>query len=315
MLLYVGFQDDQFTLWSFNLRKIAYLLQLLPMHLLIIMQLLENQKLKSAAELKASKAGIEAQTESMHRANLNRFLGLLGHEIRTPLAVIDSAVQSLELQSGAREPERYKRHLRIRDMVQKLNRLVADSLEREKIESAGWQMQWRLWSVNDLLNVVLPEYNLQRPSVSSAKTALLSLRVGEQPGWLELTNTEGISSFQGDVHLLQIAVTNLLDNACKYAKPGSTVKLIFEELKPLNMNEVGSLRIFVLSMCSELNEEDLTKMFNKYWRHDSHKHLQGSGLGLSLVHHIMQLHAGSAKAKRLPDGWNCFSLELPLQRA
>ena len=279
------------------------------------MQLFETQKLKSAAELNASKASIEAQTASTHRANLNRFLGLLGHEIRTPLAVIDSSVQSLELQPGSLEPERHKRHRRIRDMVQKLNRLVVDSLERERIESAGWDMQWRQCSVNNLLDVVLPEYKLERPLVSSAETSLLSLRVGEQAGWLELTNAEGISPFQGDVHLLQIAVTNLLDNACKYGEPGSTVKLVFEELKPLSANEIGSLRILVLSMCSELNEEDLTKVFSKYWRHDSHKHLQGSGLGLSLVHHIMQLHAGTAKAERLPDGWNCFFLEIPLQRA
>ncbi|MFN5939309.1 MAG: ATP-binding protein [Polaromonas sp.] len=314
LLMSVGLQDTVFAMWLFDLRKIAYLLQFLPMHLLIIMQLLESQKLKAVAELKASKASIEAQNASIHRANLNRFLGLLGNEIRTPLAVIDSAVQTLELQPGALEPERQKRHLRIRGMVQKLNRLVADSVDRERIESAGWHMKWSQWAVSDLLNVVLPEYDLERPSVSSSQPSLLPLRVGEQPGWLELGNAEGISQFQGDLHLLQIALTNLVDNACKYAEPGSTVKLVFEEFKPSGFNEMGSLRILVLSRCPGLNDDDLTKLFSKYSRHESHKHLNGSGLGLSLVQHIMHLHSGTAKAKTIPDAWNCFFLEMPLQR-
>ena len=315
VLMYIGFHDAQFSTWSFELRKIAYLLQLIPMHLLIIMQLLESQKLKSAAELKVSKASIEAFTARMHRTDLIRFIGLLGHEIRTPLAVIDSAVQSLELQSGALEPERHKRHQRIRHMVKKLNRLVADSLKREKIEYDGWQMQWGQGSVHDLLNVVLPEYDIEGFVSFSTEPTLFPLRVGEQSGWLQISIAEGISRFLVDLHLLQIALTNLLDNACKYAKPGSTVILSFEELKPLSATEIGSLRISVSSMCSDLNDDDLSKAFSKYWRHESHHHIQGTGLGLSLVEHIMQLHAGTAKAKRLAEGWNCFFLDMPLQRS
>jgi len=304
----------QFVSWPFESRKIAHLLQLLPMHLLIIMQSVRNQELKNEAEIKASIAQAEAKNSDLQRSELNRFLGLLGHEIRTPLAVINSAVQTLELQPGALEPERLKRHIRIRTMVQKIDRLLADTLKRESIESKGWQMQWGKFTTNDLLNVLLSDLKLECPINSHSNSIRLPLLIAEEPGWLDISLKDKLFEFECDLHLLQIATINLLDNATKYAEPGSTVKLFMEKLNPINNEDKASLRIRVLSISSKLTEEDLPRIFTKYWRHKSHNHLQGSGLGLPLVLHIMQLHGGAAKAEILPDCWNSFTLEMPLIR-
>lgn len=314
MLQYLWLESAPFTSWPFDSRKVIYLVQLLPMHGLIVMQLLATQKLKSAAERHLLEARIAAKNEKAKHSELNRFLGLLGHEIRTPLAVIDSAAQSLELLPGALEPERLKRHLRIRAMVQKLNRLLADTLKRESIESDGLQMQWHQYSASDLLDVVLPEFNLERSTSSPSGSMRLPLQVSGQPGWLEISLAQSVSLFECDLHLLQIAVSNLIDNACKYADPGSTVQLFIDDLEPVTTNDKGRLSIRVLSMSADLKEEDVTKVFTKYWRHQSHHHLQGSGLGLSLVNHIMQLHNGSATAEVLANGWNCFALQMPRLR-
>lgn len=314
MLQYLWLESAPFTSWPFDSRKVIYLVQLLPMHGLIVMQLLATQKLKSAAERHLLEARITAKNEKAKHSELNRFLGLLGHEIRTPLAVIDSAAQSLELLPGALEPERRKRHLRIRAMVQKLNRLLADTLKRESIESEGLEMQWNQYSASDLLDVVLSEFNLERSTSSPSGSMRLPLQVSGQPGWLEISLAQSVSLFECDLHLLQIAVSNLVDNACKYADPGSTVQLFIDYLRPITTNEKGRLSIRVLSISADLKEEDVTKVFTKYWRHQSHHHLQGSGLGLSLVHHIMQLHDGTAKAEVLANGWICFALQMPRLR-
>jgi signal transduction histidine kinase len=221
----------------------------------------------------------------------------------------------LELQPGALEPERLKRHIRIRTMVQKIDRLLADTLKRESIESKGWQMQWGKCTTSDLLDVVLPEFNLERPTNSFSDSIRLPLQVSEQPGWLHISVKENLSKFECDLHLLQIAISNLLENACKYAAPGSTINLFIEQLTPINREDNASLCIRVMSLCSNLKEDDLPKIFTKYWRHDSHNHLQGSGLGLHLVLHIMQLHGGTAEAEILPDSWNCFTLKIPLLKS
>jgi signal transduction histidine kinase len=315
MLLNLWEGPTQFVSWPFESRKVAHLLQLLPMHFLIVMQLVKTQRLKSEAEVNTSIAKTEAKNSDLQRNELNRFLGLLGHEVRTPLAVINSAVQSLELQPGALEPERLKRHIRIRTMVQKIDRLLADTLKRESIESKGWQMQWGKCTTSDLLDVVLPEFNLERPTNSFSDSIRLPLQVSEQPGWLHISVKENLSKFECDLHLLQIATSNLLENACKYAAPGSTINLFIEQLTPINREDNASLCIRVMSLCSNLKEDDLPKIFTKYWRHDSHNHLQGSGLGLPLVLHIMQLHGGTAEAEILPDSWNCFTLKIPLLKS
>jgi len=315
LLPQLGFELVQITEWAFDTRKVGYLFQLLPMHLLIVAKLLEQKKLKSESDSLAKAANQEARAAHLQRSELNRFLGMLGHEIRTPLTVIDSAVQSLELQPGANEPDRLSRHTRIRQAVKQLDRLVSDTMLRERIESSGWQLQWTRWSANDLIDVVLLQYELELPAAPLSAPYRFPLRISGQPGWLELTVSDDISGFEGDLHLLQIALCNLLDNACKYADAGSTVKLQVRLLPPAGAMEVASMRIDVLSCGPVLTTEELTQVFDKYWRRDEHQNLGGTGLGLPLVRHIMRLHAGNAEAQSLPERWTCFSLQMPLRRA
>ena len=303
---------------AIEIRRVGFLLQLLPMHLLLVGKLREQQRLQLASDLRTQAALHEAKSAQFERTELNRFLGLLSHEIRTPLAVIDSAVQSLELQSGADEPDRLSRHNRIRQAVKRLDRLVGDAMLRERIESSGWQLKWDRCNVKNLLDAVLIPYELELATTPVVRVVSLPFPIGGHPGgWLEITRPLHSLEFDADVNLLAIAVGNLLDNARKYADPESVVMLKIETNavhKNPRSDEDFELCIDVLSFGPVLSSVKLAHVFEKYWRDDQHADIGGSGLGLSLVRHIMQLHGGSAEVQQLPGRWTNFSLRFPLHR-
>ena len=116
---------------------------------------------------------------------------------------------------------------------------------------------------------------------------------------------------------MDLVVGNLLDNARKYADPESVVMLKIETNavhKNPRSDEDFELCIAVLSFGPVLSSVQLAHVFEKYWRDDQHADIGGSGMGLSLVRHIMQLHGGSAEVQQLPGRWTNFSLRFPIHR-
>ncbi len=292
--------------------KVGILIQLLMLHLLLVAKLRQARVQKQQTDLAAGLAEVELKATQQQRVELNRFLGMLGHELRTPLAVIDSAVQSLELQPGADEPARAVRHTRIRLAVRRLDRLVSDAMLRERIESSGWKLSLAAWSAPELIQATLVQFELDLPAEALPESLCLPLTVaGQADGSLEIIGAAAAASFSGDLPLLQIALGNLLDNACKYADPGSTVKLRVICV-PSAPGSAAAMRFEVLSQGPALAAAERALVFEKYWRRDEQSEAGGAGLGLHLVRHIMVLHGGSADVYSLPDRWTCFWVQLPV---
>ena len=296
--------------WIFDISKVGFAAQLLLMHLLLVNKLRQEQLRKAQV---AFLAAADVQAAQAQRIELNRFLGMLGHEIRTPLSVIDSAVQSLELQPGAQEPDRLSRHKRIRQAVSRLDRLVGEAMQRERIESSGWQLSLASLSVQELLRSTLDSKGLELPLMPLPGPLTLPLTIaGQSGGWLLLDLPAEPLRFSGDPHLLEIALGNLLDNACKYADPQSTVELRAERRAPSERGARPVLHIEVLSTGAALDDRELARVFDKYWRRDELHDVGGTGLGLHLVRHILHLHGGRVDARSLPGGQTSFSLQIPL---
>ena len=298
--------------WTLDYAKGGILIQLLMLHLLLVAKLRQARLQQQAIDLAAGIAEVELKTAQQQRVELNRFLGMLGHELRTPLAVIDSAVQSLELQPGADEPDRAVRHTRIRLAVCRLDRLVSDAMLRERIESSGWALSLASWSASELIQATLVQFELDLPAEALPELLCLPLTIAGQPGGsLDIIGSAAAARFSADLPLLQIALGNLLDNACKYADSLSTVKLrvVSAESAP---GVAATIRFEVLSHGPALESAERALVFEKYWRRDEQREVGGAGLGLHLVRHIMSLHGGSADVYSLPDRWTCFWVQLPV---
>ena len=139
--------------------------------------------------------------------------------------------------------------------------------------------------------------------------------VGGQPdGWLALTLPEVLPDWAADPDLLEVALGNLLDNARKYADPGSLVRLDIDR-PGADVATADRIRFRLSSQGPVLSDADRVRMFEKYWRLDEHRNLAGAGLGLHLVRNIVKAHGGTVHALSLPQRWTCLTVELPLQPA
>jgi two-component system sensor histidine kinase MprB len=108
------------------------------------------------------------------------------------------------------------------------------------------------------------------------------------------------SLVNADAQRLGRAISNMLDNACKWSPEGGIVEV-----------EVDHGRVVVRDHGPGFPAGDLDKVFDRFWRADDARGKPGSGLGLAIVQRVADEHDGSARASNAPDGGAVVSLELP----
>jgi signal transduction histidine kinase len=115
--------------------------------------------------------------------------------------------------------------------------------------------------------------------------------------------------FEGDEPLLFRAVSNLLNNACKYTPRGGTARLTLAE-DPA----AGRVHIVVENSGEGIPAEEIANLFDKYTRSKTSRGIEGSGLGLFVVHHVALAHGGRATCTSDPGTCTRFILDLPFAR-
>lgn len=297
------------TEWIADVAKIGFVFQMLLTHLYLLIHLGNQREL----ERKALAARVEAQAERAQHHNLLQFLSMFGHEVRTPLSIIDAATQSLEVMAGADAPHVQRRYQRIRTAVQRLNLLSREVLSRERIESGSWVAKPRPMALDSLLEDALAMHGITAPDLGSGECMRVAASIGGVPGGsLEVDATGGLPDLVADADMLEIALGNLIDNACKYADPASLVRLKLSTVGGAD-GQADFVVFEVLSQGPVLSPADLVHMFEKYWRGGESQGVAGAGLGLHLVRLIANAHGGSIRVHSLPMGWTCFSLSIPLR--
>ncbi|MFM8341522.1 MAG: sensor histidine kinase [Methylomonas sp.] len=266
----------------------------------------EIARRKIAEVLMLEKANAEVEKERWLRVEMNGFMSMLGHELRTPLAVIDTSVQSLELQPGAEMPALAHRHQQIRQAISRLDKLINDVLARDRLEASSWAINQHVWPLSKLIDALLSSYGLSFPDNVDYSEQVFELVLSDNHCRLMINANNYWASAYGDLQLLQVAINNLIDNAAKYGDFNSVIRVDF---KIVNQN---SLRISVANQSDPLTKPQLKEIFDKYMRIGEHKAIAGAGLGLFLVRHIVNLHKGSVRAINLPNRWLCFVMRLPL---
>src|SRR5262249_2035285 len=108
------------------------------------------------------------------------------------------------------------------------------------------------------------------------------------------------SLVNADSQRLGRAISNMLDNACKWSTPGSQVEV-----------EVADGRVTVRDPGPGFPPADLDKVFDRFWRSDDARGKPGSGLGLAIVQRVAEEHGGRVRAENAKDGGAVVSLELP----
>ena len=219
------------------------------------------------------------------------FVANVSHELRTPLTTIKGYVETL-LEGAWREGVGFRFLQVIQRHTDRLTKIVEDLLTLSRIESKGFQLKTEKVSVIELIEDAF-EFVGQ-----GAKRKGISISRCEIPANL---------SVQGDRDYLGQVLINLLDNAIKYTPEGGAIEVSAVE------REGQQILLLVKDNGIGIPREDLSRIFERFYRVDKGRsqEMGGTGLGLSIVKHIVQANGGRVWAESQPGKGSTFYFTLP----
>ncbi|WP_113156723.1 sensor histidine kinase KdpD [Nitratireductor sp. OM-1] len=246
--------------------------------------------LRTMAERQRIRMSLSRERES---AELYRsFVGLVSHQFRTPLAVIDSSMQRI-LRSGDAmdQAEIERRALQVRSEVRDLTRLIEATLEVIRLDTGQVAMKPRNCDIAALLERVKARQLTETPDRA------IDIVIGD----------EVPPSFVSDPFLAEQVLTNLVSNAVKYSPETETVLI---GVRAENRQICFSVQDQGIGIPAE--EQD--KLFGHFFRASTAQEVPGTGVGLSISAQLAELLGGrldfvstagigSTFTLRLPDEW------------
>jgi two-component system sensor histidine kinase KdpD len=233
----------------------------------------------------ARQAQISQATEKLQAALLNS----ISHDLRTPLVSITGALTSLQQAGAAMDAETRDNLLETaREEADRLNRLVGNLLNMTRIEAGAIHLNCQPLDVQDLVGASLEQ---------------VGSRLGDRPVVIDVPPDLPLASMDF-VLMLQVLV-NIFDNAIKYSPPDAPIELC--------AHTAGAfLEIEVADHGPGIPQEDLQRVFEKFYRVHRPESVSGTGLGLSICKGILEAHGGFITAENRPGGGALITLALPL---
>ncbi|MEJ7930643.1 sensor histidine kinase [Ramlibacter sp. AN1015] len=227
----------------------------------------------------------------------NRFkdesLGVLGHEMRSPLAAILNAAVVLGHRIGDEGGRSAHLVQAIQRQAQTLTRLVNDLLEAGRL--VGGHKQLDTPAPVDVADVVREACHMLQLSGASARH---EVEMDLQP-----------ARVLGNFDRLQQVATNLLTNALRYSPPGSSVHV---SLRTRSLGGPPVVELRVRDQGVGLAHEDLERVFGMFVQGSQRQANSGLGIGLSVVRRLVEMHGGDVRAESAGTGQGAtFIVTLP----
>lgn len=230
-------------------------------------------------------------TELRRLESLRRdFVANVSHELRTPIAAIRAAAETLE---GGVDDQVAARDFvgMISRHAERLHQLVEDLLHLSRIEAQKLDLKPTVIDVAELLEHMIGLYAL------SASRHGIRLVAGRCP--------RGLTAI-ADRRALEQILSNLVDNAIKYASSGATVTLSAAAAD-------GEVALAVADTGTGIAAKHLPRLFERFYRVDRGRarEVGGTGLGLSIVKHLTEALGGHVMVESLPGVGSTFSIHVP----
>jgi two-component system sensor histidine kinase KdpD len=233
----------------------------------------------------ARQAELLRATESLQTALLNS----ISHDLRTPLVSITGALSSLDEDSGIlNESARRALIENARGEADRLNRLVGNLLNMTRIESGAIKLRLESEDIQDVIGTALEQ---------------LGTRLANHQ--IQVNVPAGFPLVPMDFTLIAQVLVNILDNAVKYSPADSMIVASAELLDE-------KIRIKIADRGAGVPSEDLTRIFDKFYRVQRPENVSGTGLGLSISKGIIEAHHGNIYANAREGGGTIITIELPL---
>lgn len=228
---------------------------------------------------------ISEQAEEEMRKN--DFIGIVSHELKTPMTSIKGYLQILEREARKAENHFATRILTNTDkVVNKLVAMINSFLDVSRLEAGKLHLNKEVFDVFDLVRETTEDN--------------LLLFTGRQ---IHLNECGGVKVF-ADKDKIRNVIINFLSNAAKYSPTDTSIDVSCEE-------QDGWARIIVSDQGKGIEAKDLGRIFEHYYRVDEDKAVSGFGIGLYLSAEIIKLHEGKIGVKSEPKKGSSFWFALP----
>jgi len=232
----------------------------------------------------------EDRTESYRLEQVRRdFVANISHELKTPIGAVGLLAEALV--SASDEPDQVKRFAkRLTKESQRLARITQEIIELSRLQSADGLAEAVPVEIDNVLAVAIDQNR-----VGAELNRVSLVRGGES----------GVEVF-GDETLLVLALDNLISNAVQYSPENTRVGIGVRRKN-------GAIEISVTDQGLGIPEDELDRVFERFYRSDParSRHTGGSGLGLSIAKHVGQNHGGDIRVWSQLGQGSTFTIRLP----
>jgi two-component system sensor histidine kinase SenX3 len=231
----------------------------------------------------------EDRTESYRLEEVRRdFVANISHELKTPIGAVGLLAEALVSASG--EPEQVKRFAkRLTKESERLARITQEIIELSRLQAADALTRADLIDIDHVITLAIDQTR-----VTAETHSVQLVRGGDKH-----------CEVYGDEPLLVVAIHNLLANAIQYSPDGSRVGI------GVNHDD-GVVEISITDQGVGIPEGELDRVFERFFRSDParSRNTGGSGLGLSIVKHVVQNHGGDIRVWSQPGSGSTFTIRL-----
>ncbi len=242
------------------------------------------RQLADRAALRIDNLRLLARANSAVRSR-DEMIAVVSHDLKSPLQSIASAASMLQLDDSP--DDRLKCTETIELATSQMDRMLTDLLDISCIDAGRFAID--------------PEYVDVASLLSEARALFEPLAAGRSVRF-ECRVEEGLPRVCVDRSRILQVLSNLLGNALKFVGAGGRIEL------GATLDERGRVRIAVTDDGDGIREEDLPRIFERFWRGEGRS--TGAGLGLALVNDILEAHGGTVDVVSRPGEGSTFSFVL-----
>lgn len=248
---------------------------------------LAGQFNQMAGRLEASFAELAAERDA-----LRRFIADVSHELRTPITALKSFNDLLQ-GAAADDPAARAEFLAESHMqIDRLEWITRHLLDLSRLDGGLVALDWARHDVGTLLEGVVSTFR----ALAQEKGIDLAVRRPELPLELECDGAR-----------IELALSNLLDNALKFTPAGGQVQVGAERVE-------GAVWLWVQDNGPGIDPADRPHLFERFYRSPRHQ-VAGSGLGLAIVQSLVRAHGGQVSVESEPGQGSLFVIKLPPRRS
>jgi two-component system sensor histidine kinase SenX3 len=231
----------------------------------------------------------ESEAERVHEVRRD-FVANISHELKTPIGAL--SLLSEAVLSAKNDPESVTKFAtRMQHEAKRLTELVQEIINLSRLQDSDPLQVAQELTINELVRTAVD----QCATTSEARNIWVSITEGPDAVVL------------GDREQLIMAIHNLIENAINYSPEDTKVSVTTQSQDDI-------VEISVADQGIGISEDELERIFERFYRVDPARSREtgGTGLGLSIVKHVTSKHGGEVKVWSSPNVGSTFALRLPI---